>query len=208
MDTITVKKIVKNAYSKIAEVYQESYSEIDVLDWQYWETFISSCMGQKVLDMGCGTGDATKYLMKRGLVSCGIDFSTEMLNVAKAQDNPIIWVQGDVCNCPFPDHSFNGIIISYTINHLNEEMLYRLKNEVDRLLVEKGKLLVVYHVGIGEEIRNDPLDDSLSIYYHYFQKEDLDKVFFDYETIDFYQRKSIDPTELTNDKAIITYTKK
>lgn len=208
MDSIIVKDLVKKAYSKIAESYQESYSEIDEQDWQHWETFISACAGQKVLDMGCGTGDATKYLLKRGMFPCGMDFSDGMLNIAKTQDSSIIWIRGDVCNCPFPDYSFKGIVVSYTINHLNGEMLYRLKTEVDRLLVENGMLLLVYHVGTNEEIRNDPLDDSVSIYYHYFQKADLDKLFFNYETVDFYQRKSMDPAELINDKAMITYIKR
>lgn len=208
MDSIVVSELVKNAYSKIAESYQDSYGEIDEQDWKYWETFISYCVGQKVLDMGCGTGDATKYLLKKGVFACGIDFSTEMLNIAKMQDNSIVWVRGDICDCPFPDHSFKGIVISYTINHLNREMLYRLKEEVDRLLVENGVLLLVYHVGIGEEIRKDPLDESVSIYYHYFQKDDLDKLFFNYKVVDFYKRKSMDPSELINDKAMITYVKK
>lgn len=208
MDTVIVKDLVKNAYAKIAESYQESYSEIDWQDWQHWETFISACVGQKVLDMGCGTGDATKYLLKKGIFPCGIDFSDEMLNIAKTQDNSIIWVRGDVCDCPFPDHTFKGIIASYTINHMNGQMLYRLKEEIDRLLVDNGMLLVVYHVGKNDEIRNDPLDDSLLIYYHYFQKVDLDKVFFNYETVDFYQRKSMNPSELINDKAMITYIKR
>lgn len=208
MDTIMVKDLVKNAYSKIAESYQVSYSEIDEQDWQHWDTFISACAGQKVLDMGCGTGDATRYLLKKGVFPCGIDFSDGMLKIAKMQDNAIIWIQGDVCNCPFPDHSFKGIVVSYTINHLNGEMLDRLKAEVDRLLVKNGLLLVVYHVGTDEEIRNDPLDDSVSIYYHYFQREYLDKLFYNYETVDFYQRKSVDSIELVNDKAMITYIKR
>ncbi len=208
MDTLIVKDLVRKAYSKIAQSYQESYDEIDEQDWSHWETFIAACTGSKVLDMGCGTGNATKYLLKKGVFPCGIDFSDEMLNIAAAQDNSIIWVRGDICDCPFPDHSFEGIVISYTINHLNTEMISHLKEEVDRLLVENGVVLLVYHVGAGEEIRNDPLDESLSIYYHYFQKEDLDKVFFNYKTVDFYQRKSMDPVELSNDKAMITYIKR
>lgn len=203
-----MKDLVRKAYARIAQSYQESYSEIDEQDWCHWETFITACAGSKVLDMGCGIGDATKYLLRRGIVPCGIDFSDEMLNIAKTQNNSIIWVRGDICNCPFPNHSFKGIVISYTINHLNAEMISDLKEEVDRLLVANGAVLLVYHVGTGEEIREDPLDSSLSIYYHYFQKEVLDKVFFNYDTVDFYQRKSMSSLELSNDKAIITYIKR
>lgn len=208
MDTFIVKDLVRKAYARIAQSYQESYSEIDEQDWHHWETFISVCAGSKVLDMGCGIGDATKYLLRRGIIPCGIDFSDEMLDIAKMQNNSIIWVRGNICNCPFPDHSFMGIVISYTINHLNAEMISDLKKEVDRLLVTNGALLLVYHVGTGEEIREDPLDSSLSIYYHYFQKEDLDRVFFNYDTVNFYQRKSMSSLELSNDKAIITYIKR
>lgn len=208
MNTEKVKDLVWNAYEKIADSYQDSYSEIDEQDWQRWGTFLSSCAGEKVLDMGCGTGDATKYLLEHGVFPCGMDFSDEMLNIAKKQKNSIVWVRGDICSCPFPDHSFKGIVVSYTINHLNEEMLGQLKEEIDRLLVEDGVLLLVYHVGTGEEICSDPLDASLSIYYHYFQKEELDTLFSDYEAIDFYQRKSLDLSELINDKAMITYVRR
>lgn len=208
METNQVREVVKGAYSKIARFYQNSYEKINESDWAYWDTFASACIGEKVLDMGCGIGDATRFMLKKGIFPCGLDFSEEMLNIAKKQKNEIIWVKGDICNCPFPDHSFKGIVISYTINHLSDEMLLQLKMEVDRLLVNNGILLLVYHVGKGEEVRTDPIDDSVSIYFHYYQKEELDKLFSNYEKINFYQRCSIDKAELTNDKAIATYIKK
>ena len=170
-------------------------------------TFAKMCSGKKVLDMGCGNGDGTIFLLEKGSIPTAIDFSCAMLDLARRKSEKINWVEGNISNCPFPDNTFSGIVLSYTINHLTDEMLDRVKKEIDRLLVEGGILLLVFHVGCGDEVIEDPADRSLRIYYHYFTKKALEEVFSNYVEVDYFQRASLDPIELTNDKAFFTLRK-
>ena len=155
--------------------------------------------------MGCGTGDATIYLKKRGINACGIDLSDGMLKMALKNSNDIFWIKGDITNCPFPDKSFYGIVLSYTINHLNLDMIELAIKEVNRLLENDGYLLVAYHVGEGEEYITEPLNPTLKIYYHYYTNELLKKLLLDYELISYHQRSSLGVDELLNDKAFAVY---
>lgn len=208
MEESRITELVLSAYDKIAEKYKLSYDEIDRQDWEHWEKFITECSGGKILDMGCGAGSATVYLWKRGLVPYGIDISEKMLSIARKQNKEIVWEKADLCDCPFEDRSFKGIIVSYTLNHLNDHMTKKMKAEIDRLLEDNGLLLLMFHVGTGEEVRSDPLDDSIQVYYHYFSRESLNSLFYNYEEIDYYSRKSVSAEELENDKAVIVYRKR
>jgi SAM-dependent methyltransferase len=44
--------------------------------------------GDRILDMGCGTGTDAEHFMARGIEVCGVDASTEMVRVARARGVP------------------------------------------------------------------------------------------------------------------------
>lgn len=208
MDENAVRNLVRTTYNLIAGSYQETYSEIDAADrCDFWGVFVNMCVGERVLDMGCGNGDGTLFLLEKGIVPTGIDISHMMIDIACQKSDKIQWVESDICNCPFPDNSFSGIVLSYTVNHLTDGMLSKVKCEVDRLLKKRGSLLLVFHVGNSDEVRSDPVDSRLNIYYHYFTKEALEMVFSNYTEISYRQRTSLDPSELMNDKGFLILQK-
>lgn len=208
MDENAVRDMVRTTYSLIAVSYQENYSEIDAVDrCNFWGTFANMCVGERVLDMGCGNGDGTLFLLEKGIVPTGVDISRAMIDIARSKSDKIQWLESDICNCPFPDNTFSGIVLSYTINHLTDGMLNKVKREIDRLLKNRGKLLLVFHVGDIDEIRPDPADSRWNIYYHYFTKETLETVFSNYIEVSYSQRASLDPSELMNDKGFLTLQK-
>ena len=49
-----------------------------------------------VLDLACGTGSLAIKLDKRGYDMTGLDLSTEMLSVAAAKNNNILWINQDM----------------------------------------------------------------------------------------------------------------
>ena len=48
----------------------------------------------KFLDIGCGTGNYTQALAKKGLDLIGMDPSSEMLGKARNRSDQIRWLQG------------------------------------------------------------------------------------------------------------------
>ena len=73
------------AYSEFAQVYDLFMDNIPYEEWcSYLETLLKKYGVEDglVLDMGCGTGNITEALRRRGYDMIGIDNSEEMLAVA------------------------------------------------------------------------------------------------------------------------------
>lgn len=197
-----IRSLVRETYNKIAESYQELYSDIDEQDRKRCMTFVQACKGKRVADLGCGTGDGAIFYAKHGCKVIGIDFSEKMLEIAKKRDATIQWINSDICSLLLESGSVAGIVLAYTINHLSDEMISQLKSEIDRVLLPEGMILFTFHVGKEEGVIADPADPKLRIYYHFLTKDYLLKKFDGYKEVEYYQRESVDPSELENDKAV------
>ena len=99
--------------------------------------------GQKVLDVGAGTGVvsmlAQDIVGQSGQV-VALDPSAGMLSVAKARGvrNTIQGLGEDI---PFPDNSFDLVTMGYALRHVND--LKQLFSEYQRVLKPGGKILIL-----------------------------------------------------------------
>jgi ubiquinone/menaquinone biosynthesis C-methylase UbiE len=68
--------------------------------------------GEKILDVGCGTGVFTLDYLATGAEVVGLDISLPMLEVAKrkAAGYPFTAVQGNMLALPFADASFDKVV--------------------------------------------------------------------------------------------------
>jgi len=76
--------------------------------------FAGTAHGERVLDLGCGTGRLSFALAKRANVGaiCGLDFSGAYIDHARRHNrNPLIEFRvGDGCEMPFQDGSFDRVL--------------------------------------------------------------------------------------------------
>jgi SAM-dependent methyltransferase len=70
--------------------------------------------GMDVLDVGCGTGNATIPAAKRAARVTGLDFSPGLIEIARELGADAMvevdWIVGDAQALPFEDHSFDRVI--------------------------------------------------------------------------------------------------
>jgi demethylmenaquinone methyltransferase/2-methoxy-6-polyprenyl-1,4-benzoquinol methylase len=72
-----------------------------------------------VLDVACGTGDLTLAFAKaRPRSVTGLDFTVEMLDIARRKAPGISFVQGDAMSLPFGDGSFDVVAIAWGIRNV------------------------------------------------------------------------------------------
>ena len=76
-------------YDLLAPYYDAINSDID---YTKWADFIEKILNKEcksrpdlILDLGCGTGKMTLELAKRGYDMTGIDYSPEMLDIARSE---------------------------------------------------------------------------------------------------------------------------
>ena len=91
-------------YDFLAPFYDAINAEID---YKKWADFIEKILAKEcrarpelVLDLGCGTGKMTLELARRGYDMTGIDYSPEMLDIAKNlaenEGHDILWLCQDM----------------------------------------------------------------------------------------------------------------
>lgn len=91
-------------YDLLAPFYDQINKEIDYLGWADFieKIFERECTSRPelVLDLACGTGKMTLELAKRGYDMTGIDYSPEMLDVARDEaeksGEDILWLCQDM----------------------------------------------------------------------------------------------------------------
>ncbi len=108
--------------------------------------------GERVLEIGFGTGHALKEIANRvGLEGriIGIDISTEMCEITRERlvgknslENADL-ICADAISIPLEENVFDKIFMSFTLELFSELEIKTVLNEIKRLLDEKGKLCVV-----------------------------------------------------------------
>ena len=95
--------------------------------------------GQKVLELGCGTGYFTQSLAATGAQITAIDISAELLEVARRGCN-YTNVTFDIQNAyalTYPDETFDSIVGSSVLHHLEINPALR---EIHRVLKKGGAI--------------------------------------------------------------------
>ena len=99
--------------------------------------------GEVVLDVGCGTGAATRYAAERadflGRV-VGLDVNAGMIEVAKSVSaaQRIEWFESSAYELPFNEHEFDAVLCAQTLQFLDNRP--RALSEMYRTLKPGGRL--------------------------------------------------------------------
>ena len=100
----------------------------------------------RVLDIGCGTGNYSIELARRGFQVEGIDFASRMLKRARAKaQRSALKVRFSLVDfnkaLPFPSHSFHYVVCAATLQCVKEPL--RFLHKISDVLVPSGIFLVV-----------------------------------------------------------------
>lgn len=110
------------------------------------ERLISQCIqiggfqaGDRVGDMGCGTGTFTHLLHTHGMKTVGVDITEPMVELARELYPNIEFLTGDVEGLPLPDDSFDGLILSGIVHHFPDPTCFA--QEIFRVLKPGGRFV-------------------------------------------------------------------
>jgi demethylmenaquinone methyltransferase/2-methoxy-6-polyprenyl-1,4-benzoquinol methylase len=128
-----------------------SLGKIDKIKEKIAKEFVKD--GEKVLEIGCGTGTLALMMAARGAFVVGFDVSKGMLEVAKekvrasrAEESVKLEEKGVAEMDSFEDESFDKIVSTLVFSELSsDEQIYALE-ESKRILKHEGLLI------IGDEV--------------------------------------------------------
>lgn len=127
--------------------------------------YVPLCDGDRVLDVACGTGIIARVVTEQfaNISSIvGVDLNPGMLEVARENtpttDMSIEWRQGDACNLPLPDHSFDVVLCQHGLQFIPNKVA--ALREMKRVLVPGGHLAFTvwgeptpYQAALAESLR-------------------------------------------------------
>lgn len=88
--------------------------------------------GQTVLELGCGTGLFSREIIADGLHLTSIDISPELLHIAKRKVPDLEFVQTDAHRLPFAESTFDVVLGSSVLHHLEVGLVLREIRRVTR----------------------------------------------------------------------------
>ena len=97
-------------------------------------------LGQRVLDVGAGTGVSTLELGRSGAFAVGLDLSTGMLRAGRRVRPEVPLLAGDALALPFADGTFDAVTISFALRNVVD--VDGALTELARVVRPGGRLVV------------------------------------------------------------------
>lgn len=143
---------------------------------------------QPVLELGCDTGQDTRWLLRQGLAVVATDIAVEALRTAQRSAPEAVFVGHDLRTpLPFEAASFGVVIASLCLHYFDAATTDRAIAEVRRVLAPGGLLFcrvnsendVLHGAGTGEEVEPGYYRQGARYAQHkrFFSAGDVDRFF-------------------------------
>lgn len=177
---------MKNGYVEMWDNWSKRRSSVPVYDlWlDEYKDILENNKDNEILDLGCGIGADTLYLIERGYNVLSCDFSNEALksiqnNIPNSKTLYLDMMQ----KFPVEDNTYSLIIADLSLHYFDNETTMHIMREIKRILKDNGILLsrvasvndFNFGAGVGEELEKN-----------YYFEGDYTKRFFDFEDVNKY----------------------
>lgn len=142
-----------------SEIYDRDYYLSDRVEgWEHFRDgrgispikdaelrFLGVGRGLRFLDAGAGRGEVMLAAAQAGAEVAGVDYSEAAVEIARetvAEVAGATVARADVADIPFPDASFDRILMGDVIEHLDRDHARNALAELHRVLRPGGRLLV------------------------------------------------------------------
>ena len=161
-------------YNQWAAIYDTNDNKTRDLDAFATQKVLQNIRFNNVLELGCGTGKNTQWLLKKGAKVTALDFSSKMLEKAtqKIQNSNVQFVLTDL-NKKWPDlpESFDLITCSLTLEHIKN--LNAIFSQAAHHLAKNGRFFICelhpFKQYLGSKARFEDKENStvLEVYKHH-----------------------------------------
>jgi SAM-dependent methyltransferase len=181
-----------NAIEKANERWNSVHShyERDQIKYDDWldsfKTIIQNC-STPIIDLGCGSGNDTLYLIERGKQVIPCDYSQNAIQNIKKNFPEVTRVEcfDMTKGLPFEDNFTDIVICDLSLHYFTKDKTLEILEEIKRVLKPNGILLfrvnsvrdVNHGAGEGTEIELHLYETEDGRHKRFFDKDDF-KVFF------------------------------
>lgn len=135
-------------WNKLATLYEDRFMDLDLYHATY-DVFCSLLTKSKLLEIGCGPGNITKYLLsKRADFNIfGIDVAPNMVELAKKNNPAASFAIMDCRQISGLETQYDGIVCGFCLPYLSHTDCEQLMADCCLLLNENGHLYLSFVEG-------------------------------------------------------------
>jgi SAM-dependent methyltransferase len=146
-------------YNEFAKEYSEKIRDNvynSMFDRPNTLSLLKDVSNKTVLDLGCGSGEYTKYLLRENAIVTSIDISEVFISMIKTNfDQVTAYTQDLELGLPKErDNHYDFVISGLTIHYIND--LSNLFTEISRVLKDGGEFVFSCHSPIADAIQYKP----------------------------------------------------
>lgn len=157
---------MRNDYLEMWDNWSKKRASVPVYDnWldEYQDILIKN-KNQEMLDLGCGIGADTLYLIERGFKVLSCDFSNEALKSIRENIPNSKTQRLNILDIfPFTDESYSLIIADLSLHYFDHSTTLHILNEIKRVLKTNGVLLARvasvndfnFGAGVGKQLEKN-----------------------------------------------------
>lgn len=134
---------VRQGYNQWAESYDSVHNKTRDLDKHAMQFVLQDASFAHLLEIGCGTGKNSEWLVKISNQLTSVDFSENMISKARAKvkEPNVHFVQADITSpWPFADASFDAACCNLILEHIAD--LDFVFSEAARVLQSAGRFYI------------------------------------------------------------------
>ncbi len=207
MDTLdSINLLTRQAYNLAAQKYHDLFHN-EMNEKEYDRKLLDSFAARfnkdsLICDAGCGpSAHIGKYLFDKGIKVVGVDISEKCIELAKLNNPEMKFECADICNMPFDDNSFDGLISYYSIINTPKIYIPKIFSEFRRVLKPDGFLLVAVKAGTTEGYIDDLLGIKTKTYFSLFTQEEIVNYFSQAGfLLEFFDKRNPYDFEISNER--------
>jgi demethylmenaquinone methyltransferase/2-methoxy-6-polyprenyl-1,4-benzoquinol methylase len=135
---------VAGMFDDVAAKYDVTNDVLSLGQTRLWRRAVASALGvaagERVLDLGAGTGTSSLPFAEAGAVVVPCDFSLGMLREGKKRHPELPLTAGDATRLPFADGAFDAVTISFALRNVQD--VDAALREMLRVVRPGGRLVV------------------------------------------------------------------
>jgi trans-aconitate methyltransferase len=165
-------------WNKVASIYEEKFMDLDLYNETY--DFVCNSLPQhaKILELGCGPGNITKYLLttRPDLDILGTDIAPNMIELARKNNQTAHFRIMDSRNINKLQTKFDAIICGFIIPYLSPLDYKKLMAHAFQLLNDQGLIYISFVEGNPEESGFQTGSTGDRSYFYYYSLNEIKKL--------------------------------